>query len=218
MKLSEHGIHADEFERKFKCEFRWKREGVPSDFPDEAECECLYLITDLGFVDQRCDYIYANANGEFGALNADTLAFASADDAYKTAEAFRTGDATTIMHRQVTRFAPISAARELDRHPKQRGMSRNLATVVKWLRDKGYDIPYGVRLSRTRAGYWQRSLGAWSWELAMPRGSTCVSFGSRWPLSECAKAARGGTLRLHLDDTGLDVEMIPANNDGNGTP
>ena len=75
-------------------------------------------------------------------------------------------------------------------------MTRNLAIVVDFLREQGIELPDDVRCHRTRAGYWQRSRGAWS-------------IGSQWPLSECAAAAKRGTLACDQNDFTFEWHLTP---------
>ena len=79
--------------------------------------------------------------------------------------------------------------------------TRTCAGILKLLREQGVDMPgpdHHYRISRTRAGHWQRSAGAWSWALDWksddPRDpnkgrpyQAYQSIGSQWPASQCAK-------------------------------
>ena len=87
-------------------------------------------------------------------------------------------------------------------------MTRNLAIVVDFLREQGIEIPDDVRCHRTRAGYWQRSRGAWSWCLDS-RQHNVPPIGSQWPLSECAAAAKRGTLACDQNDFTFEWHLTP---------
>lgn len=69
-----------------------------------------------------------------------------------------------------------------------------------------YDLE-ASEIHRTRAGYWQRSAGAWSWSLDLVRkdgGLVYDSFGSQWSATECARAAS-----WDFYTTGIDKGIVP---------
>jgi hypothetical protein len=69
-----------------------------------------------------------------------------------------------------------------------------------------YDIEKSV-IERTRAGYWQRAAGAWSWSLGLVRkdgGLVYDSYGSQYTATECAQSSD-----WQFWATGIDKGIIP---------
>ncbi len=67
------------------------------------------------------------------------------------------------------------------------------------LDESGTEVIPEIR--RTRAGYWQRAQGTWSWSMDFKRGGM---IGSQYTATECAKAKV-----WHLYNWGaVDVEII----------
>lgn len=64
---------------------------------------------------------------------------------------------------------------------------RPVERLVERLRVEGFHIPDDYRFRRTYAGHWQRSAGAWLWELSWFGGP---SLGSANTVKECLKAKR----------------------------
>ncbi len=62
----------------------------------------------------------------------------------------------------------------------------NVERLVKRLRKEGWIIHDGYEFRRTRAGYWQRAAGAWSWVI----WTGTHEIGSQWPVADCLKAKR----------------------------
>lgn len=52
---------------------------------------------------------------------------------------------------------------------------------------EGFISPGEYRIERTYAGYWQRTEGAWSWELVRADGGPAF-VGSQWTVKECLRA------------------------------
>lgn len=73
-------------------------------------------------------------------------------------------------------------------------------------------LPEGaqIRIERTRAGYWQRSAGAWSW-LAVDEKNGRELFGSDWPASEVVKAGKENRAAAYTNDYTMTVELIVEN-------
>lgn len=82
----------------------------------------------------------------------------------------------------------------LERPARPDGNGASVARLVDGLRAGGLDVPEGFRFRRTRAGSWQRSAGAWSWEISWNRAGNVGTIGSQYPVSELLRY-------------GLDVDM-----------
>lgn len=77
--------------------------------------------------------------------------------------------------------------------------SKSCTRLLRFLREQGVELPgpdRHWRIVRTRAGYWQRSAGAWSWSLEwrsdngdLTGAPTAAyhSIGSQYSVSECLK-------------------------------
>ncbi len=76
--------------------------------------------------------------------------------------------------------------------------------IIKFLREHGIECPDDVEIRRTRAGYWQRSAGAWSWYLWSDTGwAYNLRIGSQHFAKQVAK---GFTIYRYLDTITLDPE------------
>jgi len=76
-----------------------------------------------------------------------------------------------------------------------------------------YDIEK-TGIHRTRAGHWQRSQGAWVWDLELVRkdgGIVYDSYGSQYTATDCAKAKA-----WDFYSTGIDHGIIPMKEEHNG--
>lgn len=63
--------------------------------------------------------------------------------------------------------------------------------LLKRLRDElGLPIMEGGKLVRLRHGHWQRSAGAWSWNLERAKGDYGSCVGSPCPMTELLKATK----------------------------
>ena len=61
-----------------------------------------------------------------------------------------------------------------------------LDRLIKQLREDGYEVPDGLTMHRTYAGFWQRNAGAWSWWAADRLGREVL--GSQWGITDLLKA------------------------------
>lgn len=87
-------------------------------------------------------------------------------------------------------------------HPRQRKSVQQ--RLIERLRRVGVDLPDGVTLCRTWAGYWQRSEGAWSWTAVGPDGHGELNIGSQWPMKLLLAAPRLDTSISKSGDTHID--------------
>jgi hypothetical protein len=72
----------------------------------------------------------------------------------------------------------------------------------------GVSLQYSFR--RTRAGYWQRSAGAWSWSIRYMDEGHIMEIGSQWPVTELLR--RG----FVVDRESNDIHLYPRRSN-NGT-
>lgn len=81
-------------------------------------------------------------------------------------------------------------------------MSFYAKKLIQRLLSMGVNLPEGVEIKRTHAGYQQRSAGAFSWTFAHkdPKFYWCSNIGSTYPVKELAKADKISIYR-HDGDT-----------------
>lgn len=76
--------------------------------------------------------------------------------------------------------------------------------IVRLREELSLRIPATAVLIRTRAGYLQRSAGAWSWFLIDSVTGGELAIGSQWPVKALLSAP---TLVVHDDDD--DISIFP---------
>jgi hypothetical protein len=83
---------------------------------------------------------------------------------------------------------------------------RDFDRLVDRLRKMGYDLPEGLVLHRTNAGYWQRAQGAWSWYATHPISRHEV-LASHYRVRELVQS-REITAAPGMGSTALEVDPV----------